>query len=559
MEVNYWKLLAGLGIFLFGIYLLEEAIKLLSGKALKRFIRNYTSNPIKAISTGALSTAVLQSSSAVTLIVIAFVGAGVMQMQNAISVIVGSNLGTTITSWIVATAGFKFNIESLSLPLIAIGGLGLIFSGKSSKYTNFTKLLVGFGFLFMGLDYMKNSVLDLVDNFPLDYLRDQNLFIYVFAGIAITGLVQSSSAAVALTLSLLHSNMIGFEDACYIVIGSNIGTTVTVLIGTLGAQSTMKKVAYSHFFFNVFTGIISTAALPGIVLLMDIFFDHHHDPVFGVAIFHTIFNLLGVLLFLPFIRPFTSFINYLIKDKTVTNTHYIHKALPQFPEESIMAFRNEVNYLLHLTMAHNLDLLKIDRSLIFVNDKDLPYHKEILTDHPHIIYPKIKSLQAEIFNYGAQLQQSELSNEDAQRINHILHAVRYAVASAKSLKDISKEIDELSSTDDAHLDTIYQNLRQRLHNFCSQLIEVLNEEDETKITPALLYWNQKIRANDTDLVNSMIKNIANYQFTENKINVVISAQRAFGLSTRQFLLAVKDFSLSETQTNIFDNFDNYER
>jgi phosphate:Na+ symporter len=559
MEVNYWKLLAGLGIFLFGMYLLEEAIKLLSGKALKRFIRNYTSNPFKAITTGALSTAVLQSSSAVTLIVIAFVGAGVMHMQNAISVIVGSNLGTTITSWIVATVGFKFNIESLSLPFIAIGGLGLIFSGKSSHYANFTKLLVGFGFLFMGLDYMKNSVLEMVENFPLDYLRDQHLFIYVFAGIAITGLVQSSSAAVALTLSLLHSQMIGFEDACYIVIGSNIGTTITVLIGTLGAQSTMKKVAYSHFFFNVFTGIISTAALPLIITFMDLFFDHYSDPVFGVAIFHTIFNLMGVFLFLPFIQPFTTFINYLIKEKTTTNTHYIHKALPQFPEESISAFRNEVNYLLHLTMAHNLELLKVDRSLLFVNDKDLPYHKEILLHSPEQIYPKIKSLQAEIFNYGAQLQQSELSNEDAQRINHILHAVRYAAASAKSLKDIHKEIDELSGTEDIHLDTIYQTLRQRLHHFCSQMIEALNEDDEAKVTSTLLYWNQKIRDNDTDLVNSMIKNIATYQFKESTINVVISAQRAFGLSTRQLLLAVKDFTLSETQTNIFDNFDNYER
>jgi phosphate:Na+ symporter len=559
MEVNYWKLLAGLGIFLFGMYLLEEAIKLLSGKALKRFIRNYTSNPLKAITSGAISTAVLQSSSAVTLIVIAFVGAGVMQMQNAISVIVGSNLGTTITSWIVATVGFKFNIESLSLPFIAIGGLGLIFSGKSSPYANFTKLLVGFGFLFMGLDYMKNSVLAMVENFPLDYLRDQNLFIYVFSGIVLTGLIQSSSAAVALTLSLLHSQMIGFEDACYIVIGSNIGTTITVLIGTLGAQSTMKKVAFSHFFFNVFTGIISTASLPLIIAFMDMFFDHEHDPVFGVAIFHSIFNLSGVLLFLPLIKPFTAFINYLIKEKTITNTHYIHKALPEFPEESITAFRNEVNYLLHLTMAHNLEYLKIDRSLIFLNDKDLPYHKEILNHSPALIYPKIKSLQAEIFNYGAQLQQSELSNENAQRINHILHAVRYAAASAKSIKDIYKELDDLSGTEDAHLETIYQNLRQRLHLFCSQMIDALNETDEAKVTSSLLYWNQKIRDNDTDLVNSMIKNIATYQFKESTINVVISAQRAFALSNRQLLLAVKDFTLSETQTNIFDNFDNYER
>jgi phosphate:Na+ symporter len=265
MEVNYWKLLAGLGIFLFGMYLLEEAIKLLSGKALKKFIRNYTSNRLKAIGTGTFATAILQSSSAVTLIVIALVGAGVMQITNAVSVIIGSNLGTTITSWLVATVGFKTNIESLSLPFIAIGGLGLIFLGKTSKYSNFSKLVVGFGFLFMGLDYMKNSVLQIVENFPLDALINQNFLIYILAGLVITALVQSSSAVVALTLSLIHSEMIQFNDACYIIIGSNIGTTFTVLVGTLGAQSTMKKVALSHFFFNFFTAIITTILLPLII------------------------------------------------------------------------------------------------------------------------------------------------------------------------------------------------------------------------------------------------------------------------------------------------------
>lgn len=149
-----WKLLAGLGIFLFGMYLLEEAIKALSGRSFKKFIKNYTSNRIKSILAGTFSTAILQSSSAVSLIVIAFVGAGIMNMINAMGVIVGSNLGTTVTSWIVASLGFKFSIESIALPIIAVGGLVLIFLGKTGKYANISKLLVGFGFIFMGLDYI---------------------------------------------------------------------------------------------------------------------------------------------------------------------------------------------------------------------------------------------------------------------------------------------------------------------------------------------------------------------------------------------------------------------
>ena len=151
---DIWKLLAGLGIFLFGMFLMEESIKKLSGKSFKKYIREYTTGKIKSILSGIFSTAVLQSSSAVSLMVLAFVGAGIMTMENAIGVILGSNIGTTITAWIVAFLGFKVSIESFALPLIGIGGLGLIFLGNSVKYANLSKLVVSFGFLFMGLEYI---------------------------------------------------------------------------------------------------------------------------------------------------------------------------------------------------------------------------------------------------------------------------------------------------------------------------------------------------------------------------------------------------------------------
>ncbi len=155
---DIWKLLAGLGIFMFGMFLMEESIKKLSGRAFKRLIRVYTTGKVKSIFSGIFVTSILQSSSAVSLMVLAFVGAGIMSMENAIGVILGSNIGTTVTAWIVASIGFKVNIESFALPLIGMGGLGLIFLGRSEKYSNISKLLVGFGFLFMGLDYMKTSV-----------------------------------------------------------------------------------------------------------------------------------------------------------------------------------------------------------------------------------------------------------------------------------------------------------------------------------------------------------------------------------------------------------------
>jgi phosphate:Na+ symporter len=192
---NLWELLAGLGIFLFGMLLLEEAIKNLSDRTFKKIIHRYTNGRIRSVLAGTFATAILQSSSAVSLMVLAFAGAGIMSMGNAIGVILGSNIGTTLTSWIVATVGFKLNIELLSLPFIGIGGLGLIFLGKSKRGIHFSRLLVGFGFLFMGLDYMKRSFDFLSNDFDVASLPDYGAWFYVLIGFALTALssVQFSS------------------------------------------------------------------------------------------------------------------------------------------------------------------------------------------------------------------------------------------------------------------------------------------------------------------------------------------------------------------------------
>ena len=157
-DLDIWKLFAGLGIFLFGMSLIEESVKSLSGRSFRRIIRMYTNGKLRSIGTGAFVTALLQSSSAVSLMVLAFVGAGVMTMQNAIGVILGSNIGTTFAAWIIATIGFKIKIESLASPFIGLGAFGLIFFRPSSKPLLITKLFIGFGFLFLGLDFMKSSV-----------------------------------------------------------------------------------------------------------------------------------------------------------------------------------------------------------------------------------------------------------------------------------------------------------------------------------------------------------------------------------------------------------------
>lgn len=192
-EFNYWKVLAGLGIFMFGMQLLEISLKDLSGKAFRRIIRNYTNTRFKAIAGGTVVTAVLQSSSAVSLMVLAFVGAGVMSMENAIGVILGSNIGTTLTAWIVATLGFKVKIEAFALPFIGCAAFGLILFKPGTRPAHLTRLLVGFGFLFLGLDYMKSSVEIFARGFDPSHLHNLPLWGCLFIGTAMTALMQASA------------------------------------------------------------------------------------------------------------------------------------------------------------------------------------------------------------------------------------------------------------------------------------------------------------------------------------------------------------------------------
>jgi phosphate:Na+ symporter len=248
---DLWKLLAGLGIFLFGMFLLEESVRALSGRAFTRIIRVYTDGRLRSIASGSLVTALLQSSSAVSLVVLAFVGAGVMSMPNAIGVIMGSNIGTTFTAWIVAVLGFKIKIENFALPFIGIGAIGLIFFRSSSKLSHISRLLIGFGFLFLGLDYMKGAVENFAQNFDLCHLPNYGLLFYVLVGTLLTALMHSSAATIAIVLTALNSQLITFDVGIAVVIGANVGTTITILLGSIGGVPAKKRVAFSHLIFNV--------------------------------------------------------------------------------------------------------------------------------------------------------------------------------------------------------------------------------------------------------------------------------------------------------------------
>lgn len=551
---NIWQILAGLGIFLFGMLLLEESIRNLSGKAFRGFIRRQTSNRLRAVGLGILATVILQSSSAVSLMVLAFTGAGIMTTVSAIGVVIGASLGTTISTWIIATVGFKLKIEVLALPFIGIGGLGLLFFGKStSKWINISKLLVGFGFLFMGLDYMKSGVEDWTASMDIADLKDLPGVVYFLFGLALAALIHSSTASLMIVMSSVYGGVLDFGSACLVVIGINIGATITVLVGSASGASSKKKVAFSNLIFNITTATIVFLLLPFLKYLLTDIFRMADDPVMALAAFHMLFNLVGLVVFFPFIGMLARLVDRMFKEKTISVSRFIQAAPAEVPEAGIAALHNEVQYLIRLSTEYVLREFSIDPEPILPDQKDpngspIPLSSLKLPE----LYDRIKLLQDQVFEYGASIQKYELNEQEAKELARALHAARYAVAAAKSTKDIRHNLEELDEEENRN---IMLGFKKRLHSFAMELSEVIQQSDPTGVSQKLHTLQQRLRDDERKFVDQITSRLNSGIVNAQSISAFLAVNRGLTLAGRQSLLAVKDLVLSEQAAEEFDLLD----
>lgn len=333
-------ILGSLGIFLYGMKVLSEAIQKVAGQRMRTVMASMTRNRISGVGTGFFTTCLLQSSSATTVIVVSFVNAGLLTLIESIGVIMGANLGTTLTAWIIALIG-KFSLAKVALPIIGIG-LPLFFAGKH-RIKNYGEVMIGFGLLFFGLGELKDAVPNVKD---LMASTDQSvierteavrswieavsgygylsLVIFLFLGVVLTLIVQSSSAAMAITVTLTLQGWIGFSESCAIVLGENIGTTVTAWLASLGANTNARRAARAHFLFNiigvlwmllVFYGFIAVVNWLGDAL-PDSFRTEKHDSAegFKLAIFHSLFNFLNICALIAFVPLIAKVVTRWVKE-----------------------------------------------------------------------------------------------------------------------------------------------------------------------------------------------------------------------------------------------------
>jgi len=308
----------GVGLFLLGMFILTDGLRELAGNALRDILRRSTRSPAGGAFSGALTTAVLQSSSATTVATVGFVGAGLIAFPNALGIIFGANIGTTITGWLVAVLGFKLHLGIAVTPLVLVGALMRIFARGRWRHVGWA--LAGFSLLFIGIDAMQQGMAFLRDivspsDFPGDSLFGRLQL--VFIGVAITLVTQSSSAGVAIALSALSAGAISFPQAAAMVIGMDVGTTFTAVLATVGGSTAMRRTGYAHVIYNVLTGTMAFILLVPLAWLLDASAAAGTaiDPELGLVAFHTFFNLIGVLAVIGFTNRFAALVIRLVPER----------------------------------------------------------------------------------------------------------------------------------------------------------------------------------------------------------------------------------------------------
>jgi phosphate:Na+ symporter len=298
------NLLGGMGLFLMGMWLLSEGLKLAGGHALRIILSHWTGTPLRGLLSGVFITSLVQSSSAVTVATIGFVNAGLISLQRAVRVIYGSNIGTTVTGWLVAFVGLQFDIKVFALPLIGIGMLLRISGGGTRRAASGTAL-AGFGLFFVGIDFLRLAFAGLSQHVPLGAALNGGaggLALAFVAGVLITVLMQSSSAAMAITLTAAAGGALPVAAAAAMVIGTNLGTTSTAVLAALGATPNARRVAAAHVAFNIITALAAFVLLPLLLWILKGFegvLGSSGAPAVDLALFHTVFNVLGVSLMWP--------------------------------------------------------------------------------------------------------------------------------------------------------------------------------------------------------------------------------------------------------------------
>jgi phosphate:Na+ symporter len=484
---DFKEIAAGVSIFLFGMLFLEEGYKAFTGGVLEKLLQKTTDKTWKSLLFGMVSTTIMQSSSLVSVITISFISAGLVTLVGGIGIIFGANIGTTTGAWLVAAFGLKVKISAYAMPMLVFG---IVLSFQKSKYLKgIGSVLAGLGFLFLGIHYMKEGFEAFKDSLDLASLAVAGypgLFLFAGIGAAATVVMQSSHATLVLILTALAAGQITYDNGLALAIGANVGTTITAIIGSLSANVQGKRLAGAHLIFNLVTGVIAIAFISQFVWAVDsisrLVGIADNNYTMKLAVFHTLFNLTGVLVMVPLIGRLADYLFKFFPEKAldIAEPKFLSDAAIEFPETVLVSVKKEVWHLFDSAfelIAHGMNLHRTEILDSEDLEKTIDVDREIHEfDMDEIYESKVKVLYSSIIDFISR-SQSSMPSVFSEELFRLRNAATEIVECVKHIKHLRKNATKYMLSDNQHIRKEYNRLRYRIAMILREIYRLREEDD----------------------------------------------------------------------------------
>lgn len=441
---NILFLISGVGLFMYGMHVMGAGLENSAGKSMQRMFARISSNRFAGVGVGAASTAIIQSSSATSVMVIGFVNAGLMTLGQAVTILMGANIGTTMTAFLVSFSGGTMKIIPFLFMLLTAVGVAMLMFSKKDKIKRIGDILTGVGLIFIGLEVMSRAIDDENINSALKAVFSnptvQFPLLLIFFGVIATAALQSSSVVTAIVIALLNTKVIELQYALFIVLGSNIGTTVTAIMASSGAGINAKRAALFMFMFNVFGVVLFTPIVwPLQEQIANLLLTAMGgDTRFAIALFHLSFNMMTMLLLIGFVPQIVKMLNRIIKDKPMSDVpdklYFLDKRLLRTPTVAVAQMTKEIMHMAHLA-EHNFDI-----SIHTLLEPDADFSEEIAKNEHELNY-----LNKAITNYLVKISSLHISDADEKLIGsyyHVVSDIERIGDHAENFNDIASQMEK---------------------------------------------------------------------------------------------------------------------
>lgn len=515
-------LFGSLGLFLYGMKVMSDALMEAAGDKMRSILASMTSNRVFAVFTGFLITAVIQSSSATTVMVVSFVNASLLTLAEAIGVILGAHIGTTVTAWLITLLGFKVSMSAIALPLVGLGFL-LTFS-KNQKVKNWGKFVVGFALLFIGLQFLKEAVPDIKANPEvLAFLKSYtnlgflSVLIFLLIGTVLTLIVQSSSATMALTLVMCNEGWIPFDMAAAMVLGENIGTTITANLAALVANYRAKRAARAHFVSQVIGVSVALVFFYPFLTFIDTLTHTTGTSAFSsptaipvaLSAFHTSFNLLNAVLLIGFIGVIEKIVSWMVPEVVeaepdIDQPKFLNESALEYPQTAIKAMIDETKRLFEgpcfEIIAHALNLHREDivshqklKKVVAASQIDMAI------DIDDLYYRKVKTIYSKIVEFGTRIPSLfSIDEKKVREIYEIKVANRYMVEAIKDSRGLHSNVSKYMESDNEYIRDEYDLLRRKVSKVLRRIFRIRDAADPAEHLEKLIAL--KLNAKQSDVL-----------------------------------------------------------